>query len=74
MSDKQPVLRTGTVSAGIIYACLFAVLALMFLFLGFWKTLFVVLFAAVGFFLGRVEKKEEAVRSMINRFLPPKNE
>lgn len=66
--------RTGTPLCGIICAALGALLALMLLYMGFWRTLFVIILAAIGYFIGASKDKGEAVKSTINKVFPPKNE
>lgn len=47
------------------------VIAALFLFLGFWRTLFLLLFVAGGFFIGyKIDKKEDLVE-WLDRLLPP---
>ena len=62
--------KVGTPLCGAFCAVCGAVLALLFLFFGFWKTLFIFAFAAVGLFIGLVEDKKGAVRALINRSIP----
>ena len=47
------------------------VIAALFLLLGFWQTLFLLLFVAGGFFIGyKIDKKEDLVE-WLDRLLPP---
>lgn len=47
------------------------VIAALFLLLGFWQTLFLLLFVAGGFFIGyKIDKKEDLVE-WLDRILPP---
>ena len=47
------------------------VIASRFLVVGFWKTLFLMLFVAGGFFIGyKIDKKEDLVE-WLDRLLPP---
>ena len=73
-SNKPPFLRVGTPQCGAFIALLGAVLALMLLFLGLWRTLFVVALAAIGYFLGASADKSGAIKGFINRLFPPRNE
>ena len=66
--------KIGTPLCGIICAALGAVLALMLLFIGFWRTLFVAVLASVGYFIGGTTNKGETLRNLINRCFPPKGE
>lgn len=66
--------RIGTPMGGILLGCMGALLALLLLFLGFWRTLLVTAFFAVGYFLGAVEHKSEVLKAWINKHFPPKDE
>jgi len=66
--------RIGTPQCGLLFAALGAVLALMLLYMGFWRTLFVIVLAAVGYFIGASEDKAESLKALINRVFPPKSE
>lgn len=72
--NKRSFFRTGTPRCGILCAALGALVALMLLYLGFLRTLFVALLAAVGYFLGAESNKAETLKKMVNRLFPPKNE
>lgn len=67
-------LKIGTKLCGIVLAAVGALLALMLLYLGFWRTLFVAVLAGVGYFLGAFANKAEAVKALINKLFPPKSE
>ena len=64
----------GTPQCSLTYAVLGAVIAALLLIIGFWKTLFILAFAAVGALLGGISNKKETVRSAINRRFPSKDE
>ena len=66
--------KMGTPQCGVLCAVLGAILALMLLYLGFWSTVFVVLLAAVGYFVGANKDKGEALKDLINKCFPPKGE
>lgn len=66
--------RIGTPQCGLLFAALGAVLALMLLYMGFWRTLFVIALAAVGYFIGASEDKAESLKALINKVFPPKSE
>ena len=66
--------QMGTPECGIALGVLGAVIALMILFLGFWRTAFVALLFAAGYFIGAVANKGEAVKEGINKIFPPKDE
>lgn len=50
------------------------IIALMLLFLGLWRTLFIAAFCAAGYFAGACANKTEIVKGWINRLFPPKGE
>lgn len=66
--------QMGTPECGIALGLLGALIALMILFMGFWRTVFVAVLFAAGYFAGAVDNKGEAVKKCINRFFPPKDE
>ncbi|MBR5545539.1 MAG: DUF2273 domain-containing protein [Clostridia bacterium] len=66
--------ESGTPECGLAMGILGAVIAFMILFLGFWRTAFVALLFAVGYFIGAVANKGEAVKIVINKIFPPKDE
>lgn len=66
--------QIGTPECGIAMGILGAVIALMILFLGFWRTAFIALLFACGYFFGAVANKGEAVKTAINKVFPPKDE
>lgn len=53
----------------ILLAAVFAVFGILFMTIGFLKTLFVVFFAAIGFFAGYLVDDKEMVRRFINIYL-----
>lgn len=66
--------RIGTPLCGVVCAALGALLALMLLYMGFWRTLFVAALAAAGYFVGASKDKAEALKNGINKLFPPKGE
>lgn len=66
--------QIGTPECGIVLGIIGAVIAFMILFLGFWRTAFVALLFAFGYFVGAVANKGEAVKTVINKVFPPKDE
>lgn len=72
--NKRSLFQPGTPRCGILCAALGALVALMLLYLGFWRTLFIALLAAAGYFLGAEAHKAEALKKLVNRLFPPKNE
>ncbi len=73
--QKEPFFpKIGTPICGILMGIAGAVIALMLLFLGFWRTLFVTLLFAAGYFIGACGNKTEHIKRWINRLFPPKGE
>lgn len=71
---KKEGLRVGTPLCGLVGAGLGVIIALMLLFLGLWRTLFIAAFCAAGYFAGACANKTEIVKGWINRLFPPKGE
>lgn len=67
---KPAVLTVGTPQCAVACAFLGAVIAVLFLTIGFWKTLFIALFVFAGLFAGGVSDKGECVRSVTEAVLP----
>lgn len=72
--DGKKLPPIGTPLCGMIFGVVGALIALMLLFIGFWRTLFVAVLFAAGYFLGASPNKPETVKKWINRLFPPKNE
>lgn len=66
--------QIGTPQCGFLMGLLGVALAFCLLFLGFWKTLFIALLFAVGFWLGKCSGKTEYLKGIINKLFPPKGE
>lgn len=66
--------KIGTPQCGIVFGVIGALIALMLLFIGFWRTVFVALLFGVGYFIGSSRDKAESVRKTINKAFPPKSE
>jgi len=64
------IFKIGTPACGAFCACCGALLAALFVFVGFWETLFIFAFAAIGLFIGLVEDKKGVIRRVINRSIP----
>lgn len=64
----------GSPACGVLCGVLGAVIALLWLAIGFWKTLFVAGLCAAGVFLGGVEDKEAFLKRVANRIFPKKGE
>ena len=65
-------MKIGTPACGIVGCVAGIVLALLLIFLGFWKTLFICLLGAAGAYIGGVENKPEFWKKVINKVLPQK--
>ena len=64
--------RIGTPECAIFFGAAAMVLALLFLAIGFWRTVLVAALVAVGAFIGGVSNKKDWFRGVINRLFPPK--
>ena len=70
---KAPaILTVGTPQCALACAFLGAVVAVLLLTIGFWKTLFIALFIFAGLFVGGVRDKGECIRSATEAVLPRK--
>ena len=72
-ADIKRVLTPGTPLCSLIYAVIGVIIAVLLLAIGFWKTLFILAFGAVGALLGGLGNKQEAVREAVNRRFPAKD-
>ena len=72
MKDFRELIRKltepGTPQAALFFGVLGLIIALLFLLIGFWKTLLVVVCGLIGIFLGAVKDKGEFIRRIANRF------
>ena len=64
--------KSGTPAFGIVMGILFAVIGLLLITLGFWKTLLLCALFGAGYFLGAVNNKEDVIKSTVNRIIPDK--
>ena len=64
--------RTGTPECAVFCAGVAMLLGLLFLWIGFWKTLLIFCLMLVGMFIGGVEDKQEKIRGLVNRLFPAK--
>lgn len=72
-SAIKEIFTPGTPLCALAYAVLGVILATLLLTIGFWRTLFIAVFAALGALAGRIGNKRDAVRVVINRSFPPKD-
>ena len=63
----------GTPECAVFSAVLAMIAALLFLWLGFWKTVFIALLTALGAFIGGVKNKLDWLRDCINRLFPARS-
>ena len=64
----------GTRQCGMFMGTLGVALAFLLLFLGFWKTLMVAVFFAIGYAIGANSNKVVLFKAWINKLFPPKGE
>ena len=69
----KEIFTPGTPLCALVYAALGVILATLLLTIGFWRTLFIAVFAALGALAGGIGNKRDAVRVAINRSFPPKD-
>lgn len=78
MHDAQEklkeMIKPGTPCGKVFYGLLFFVIGLMFVVLGFWKTLLVLALSAIGVLIGSAETLGKAVAKVVDRIIPPKNQ
>lgn len=72
--DFKKYFQIGTPLCGLLFGLIGVIIAFLFLFLGFWRTVFVALFFAVGYFIGASSDKAESLKKTINKWFPPKSE
>ena len=72
-SAIKEIFTPGTPRCALAYAALGVILATLLLTIGFWRTLFIAVFAALGALAGGIGNKRDAVRVAINRSFPPKD-
>ena len=72
-SAIKEICTPGTPLCALAYAALGVILATLLLTIGFWRTLFIAVFAALGALAGGIGNKRDAVRVAINRSFPPKD-
>jgi len=66
MDDQNFFIRHKT---KIIFSCIFGAIALLIVSVGFFKTVFVAVLAALGYFVGRIVEDKEFLRRFINNYL-----
>ena len=68
----RALVKPGGPLAGLFYGLAGLAAALLWVFLGFWHTLFIAACCALGIFFGGVHNKKEWVKGTINRLFPPR--
>ena len=75
ISDSiKEMITPGSLLCSVVYGVFGVIVAVLLLTIGFWKTLFILVFAAAGVILGAVGNKKNAVRDAVNRRFPAKDE
>ena len=72
--DFKKLFQIGTPLCGFSMGMIGVIVAFLLLFLGFWRTVFVAVFFAVGYFFGASSDKAESLKKAINKLFPPKSE
>lgn len=65
--------KVGTPECAISFAVIAMILAILFLLVGFGKTLLILGLMLIGAFLGGVKDKKKWFQGIINKLFPPKN-
>ena len=79
MNENRPdsflrnMFRIGTPECAVTFSVTAMILAVLYLLLGFWKTLFIAAFTALGAVAFGVEDKQEWLKDIINRLSPPRS-
>ncbi len=75
MLEKLLTMLIEKVSAtkmGVVFAVVFFVIALLLCIFGFYKTLFIIIFTIVGFFVGSFLFNDKSrFKELLDRILPP---
>lgn len=64
--SNQKWLRVGTPLCGIVFGLVGVLLALSLIFLGFWKTLLIVVMFGIGYVLGAFNNKKKFLEATIS--------
>lgn len=71
--EKKNLITLGTQLGGIVCGVLFFITALLLVFIGFWKTLLVVLLSGAGYMFGASSNFFTDLGRLLNRVIPVKN-
>ena len=64
--------KMKNVKAGAVFAFMFFVVALLLCIFGFWKTIFIIIFSIIGFFVGSFLFTDTSrFKKFLDRILPP---
>lgn len=64
--SNQKWLQVGTPLCGVIFGLVGVLIALSLIFLGFWKTLLIVVMFGIGYVLGAFNNKKKVLEATIN--------
>ena len=65
-------IKRGTPAFGIITGLLFVSAGVLFMTIGFWKTLLIAVLFGLGYFIGAISNKEKFIKETVNRVIPEK--
>lgn len=68
--DAKNALKIGTPECAVFMALTAMLVAVLILLAGFWGTVLLVAFIALGAFIGGVKDKKKAIADLINRLFP----
>ena len=71
-SSLTNLFKAGTPECAVFSAATAMVLGLLLLTVGFWNTVWIALFGAVGGILGGVKDKKQMLKNVLNRIIPDK--
>ena len=63
----------GSMTRRVVFGAVFFAFGLLFILLGFWKTILLAAITLVGVALGSTDNVVESVKGLINRLFPPSN-
>jgi uncharacterized membrane protein len=66
-------LKMGTPGMGILCGCLLMLAGALIMWIGFWRTLVLIVLFGIGYFLGAVSNKGEVIRDTADRIVPKKD-
>lgn len=73
-SNSNGWFNIGTPKCGLILGACGIAIAFMLIFLGFWNTMLVAALFLLGYWIGAIQGKSNAIKTFINRLFPPKGE